>query len=68
MRIHTNECVQCQLSCNYNLCQYYNVERFYCDECGNEETLYDTDFGELCELCLLKKFPKIEGSDIFYNV
>lgn len=63
MRIHTNECVECQLPCNYNMCSYYKVERFYCDECGEETTLYDTDFGELCESCLLKMFPKIEGSE-----
>lgn len=62
MRIHTNECVGCQLPCIYSSCPYYDVVRFYCDECGDEITLYDTEYGELCESCLLKKFPVIEDS------
>lgn len=63
MRAYTNECVGCQLPCIYNACPYYNVERFYCDECGIEAKLRETDYGELCESCLLEKFPVVEGSD-----
>ena len=62
MRIYTNECVDCGLPCLYTSCPYYNVERFHCDECGDEITLYEYENRELCEFCLLKMFPKIEGS------
>ena len=62
MRIYTNECVDCGLPCLHTSCPYYNVERFYCDECGDEITLYEYENRELCESCLLKMFPKIEGS------
>ena len=62
MRIYTNECVDCGLPCLYTSCPYYNVERFYCDECGEEATLYEYENRELCESCLLEMFPKIDGS------
>lgn len=61
-----NECVGCKdvgLYCLGLTCPNRNVERYYCDECGCEETLYDTEYGELCADCLLKKFPKVEGSE-----
>lgn len=62
MRIIGNECVDCGLPC-FISCPYLNVTRYYCDECGDETTLYETEYGELCEICLLKKFPKVEGSE-----
>lgn len=61
-----NECVGCKdvgLYCLGLTCPNRNVVHFYCDECGCEETLYDTEFGELCADCLLTKFPKVEGSE-----
>lgn len=65
MRVYENECVGCppEMGCMGSACPYRNVERFYCDECGDETTLRKTDYGELCESCLLKKFPIVEGSD-----
>lgn len=62
MKVTENECVDCGLPC-FNSCRYLNVTRYYCDECGDESTLYETEYGELCEVCLLKKFPKVEGSE-----
>lgn len=62
MRKTENECVDCGLLC-FSYCQYLNVTRYYCDECGDEGTLYETEYGELCAQCLLKKFPKVEGSE-----
>ena len=65
MRVYENECVGCapEMGCIGSACPYRNVERFYCDECGDETTLRETDYGELCESCLLEKFPVVEGSD-----
>lgn len=65
MRTYTNECVGCELPCLYASCPHYNVERFFCDECGDETTLREYDGRELCESCLLKKFSIIEGSEYY---
>lgn len=64
MRTFTNECVSCptEMGCLGLACPNINVEHFICDECEDETTLYDSEFGELCESCLLNKFPIIEGS------
>ena len=63
MVIIENECVGCDLPCIHEACRYYAVKRYYCDECGDENVLRDTEFGELCESCLLNKFPIVEGSN-----
>ena len=52
----------CGLPC-FSSCPYLNVTRYYCDECGDEAILYETEYGELCAECLLKKFPTVEGSE-----
>lgn len=59
-----NECVDCGLPCLGTGCKYYRVERFYCDKCGQEETLYHTDEGELCTDCILSNLPVVEGSEV----
>ena len=61
-----NDCVGCEdigLHCIGYPCRYKQVKRYYCDECGDETTLYDTEYGELCRDCLLEKFDIIEGSE-----
>lgn len=61
-----NDCCGCAAPaypCMGDSCPLRNAIHYYCDKCGNEDKLYDTDFGELCESCLLKKFPVVEGSD-----
>lgn len=60
-----NECTGCQdigLHCLGGTCKYRNVVRFYCDQCGEEETLYYFDEEELCADCILKRFEVVEGS------
>lgn len=65
MRIIENECVGCppEMGCMGSACPYCNVERFYCDKCKEETTLHDYYGLELCENCILKQFPIIEGSE-----
>lgn len=63
MRIHTNECVSCGMPCLYESCRNYNVERFLCDKCKEETTLYEYDTLELCANCLLEQFQIVEGSE-----
>lgn len=64
MRIYTNECCDCQLlPCLHNSCPNYNVERFLCDECKEETTLYEFDGQELCIDCIIKQLDVIEGSE-----
>ena len=59
-----NECVDCGLPCRGSSCPNSNVIRYYCDRCGNEDTLYYYDNEELCEECLLKNFEVVEDSDL----
>lgn len=51
------------MGCIGDACPNRNVTRFYCDNCGEEETLYIHDGEELCQECLLEKFDKVDGSD-----
>ena len=66
MKKFENECVNCDLPCIGSFCRYLNVPHYYCDYCGEEETLYDYDGDEVCASCLLQQFTVIEGSDIYY--
>lgn len=60
-----NECVGCppEMGCLGSTCKYINVPHYYCDECGDESKLYEYENKELCENCLLEKFPVVEGSE-----
>ena len=62
MKVIEDECVDCGLPCLGSSCKYKNVERFYCDECGDEETLYEYDGRELCIECIKGELSMIEGS------
>ena len=57
-----NECVDCGLPCLGDRCPNRNVERFYCDNCGEEETLYEFEGEELCIDCIAKRLTKVERS------
>lgn len=66
MKSVENECLDCKslgMHCIGLSCPNRSVTRYYCDECGQEDTLYDTEYGELCAECLLDKFRKVEGSE-----
>ena len=60
-----NKCVGCppEMGCLGSGCPNRNVIRYYCDECGEEGTLYEYDGEELCADCLLEAAPKVEGSE-----
>ena len=62
MRRTENECVDCGKPCLGRACPFSSVTRYYCDQCGAETLLYDTDEGELCAECVLDNLTKVEGS------
>lgn len=50
---YENDCVDCGLPSLGDSCKYKNVPHYYCDSCGDEETLYYWEDGEYCEECIL---------------
>ena len=61
-----NECLGCTsfgLPCKGSSCSNKHVARFYCDNCGAEETLYNFDDEELCLSCIIEKLEIVEGSN-----
>ena len=65
MIVVENECVDCGLPCIGSSCKYFSVSRYYCDQCKDENVLYEFDGQQLCMECLLKNFDIVEGSDIY---
>ena len=63
MREYVDECVCCGKPCIGSACRYKNVPHFYCDDCGEETTLYEFDGEELCINCIKMRLdvvnPKI---------
>lgn len=62
---YENDCCGCAspaYPCLGSACTLRNVPHYYCDKCGEEETLFQTDEGELCADCILENLPKVEGS------
>lgn len=59
-----NECVGCppEIGCLGDSCPYKNVKRFYCDDCKEEEPLYEYEGQELCLECIEKRLTPVEGS------
>lgn len=67
MRRTENECVGCppNLACLYRACPFYEVNRYYCDECNDETILYEFDGQELCIECIKKRLDVVEGSNAY---
>lgn len=59
MRRLENDCVDCGLPCIGYYCPYRNVTHFYCDDCGEEEQLYEFEGDELCLCCIEKRLTKV---------
>lgn len=55
-----NDCVGCAMGCIN--CGRKRTPHWYCDNCRDEETLYEFEGQELCINCITKKLTKIEGS------
>lgn len=63
MRKTESECVGCSihgLPCLGSACPNNEVTRFYCDECGEEEDLYEFDGEELCISCIKERLTRVE--------
>lgn len=58
---YENDCVDCGQPCIRNACLNYNVPHYYCDECGDEDELYEYEDYQLCKECLLKIVPKVQA-------
>ena len=56
-----NDCVGCppEMGCLGDGCPYRNVPYYYCDECGENETLYHFDGEELCIDCIKKRLEEV---------
>jgi hypothetical protein len=55
---YESECVGCTslgLHCIGEHCPNRNVPHYYCDECGEEDTLYEYEGEELCIECIKNK-------------
>lgn len=59
---YENECVCCDLPCMGTSCPNRNVPHYYCDDCGEEDTLYEFDGEELCINCIKNRLTEVDGS------
>lgn len=64
MRIFEDLCVGCppEIGCLGATCPHKNVPIYYCDDCEEQNELYEFEGYELCADCILKRLPKVEGS------
>lgn len=59
---YEDECVGCSslgLPCLGTSCINRNVPHWYCDECGDEDELYEFEGQELCINCIAGKLEKV---------
>mgnify|MGYP001181851062 FL=1 len=54
---YRNECVGCpeDMSCIGQKCPKMNVPHYICDNCGEEEKLYQIDNKQLCRDCAVEE-------------
>ncbi len=58
-----NECVDCGLTCLGPLCPHKSVKHFYCDECGEEDELFEFDGEDLCIDCIKKRLKCVNEEE-----
>lgn len=65
MKTYEDECIGCptERGCMGSSCQNRNVLHCYCDNCGDETTLYYFDDEELCLNCVAERLDIVEGSE-----
>lgn len=63
MIVYENECVGCptELGCLGEMCKYKNVPHFYCDDCGDEEILFEFEDSQLCISCIKDRLTEVKG-------
>jgi len=62
---HENDCVSCAVPgypCLGSSCPNRHVAHYYCDDCGDETTIYEFGEEELCIDCVVKRLKVVEGS------
>ena len=64
MIVKESDCVNCELPCIYQACPYYEVIRYYCDCCGEEDDLYYWGASQLCVDCILQQLEKVEYEEL----
>lgn len=65
MRKFQHECCDCATGtypCLGNSCPFGSIH-FYCDECGEEDELYEYNGRELCADCILSKLNRVDMED-----
>ena len=63
MKVIEDNCVGCRdlgLHCIGSTCPYLNSICYYCDECSEEQTLYEFDGLELCIDCIIKRLVVVD--------
>ena len=66
MKYIDSGCVDCALPCLYESCPNFEVVRYRCDKCGEEDiTLYEFDDLELCADCVIKQLKVVDDSDVY---
>lgn len=65
MIVYENECVGCppEMGCLGTACKNRNVPHFYCDECGDETTIYEYEGRELCINCIEGMLDEVKGDE-----
>jgi hypothetical protein len=61
---YENECCGCatpNYPCIGESCPNRRVPHRYCDECGEEDTLYEYDGEELCIECIKERLEEVKG-------
>lgn len=56
---YENDCVDCGLPC-FDSCPYKNSPHYYCDCCGNEDTIYEFENEQLCINCIVDRLKKVK--------
>lgn len=59
---YEDECVGCTsmgMRCLGSMCPNRNVPHLYCDECGEEDELYEYEGEQLCLHCIEERLEKV---------
>lgn len=57
---YKDECLHCDTVCIGDCCPNRRVPHCYCDNCGEEEKLYEFDGRQLCRDCVIRLLDEVE--------